>query len=510
MAQTGMGSVNAPATRGGILPSVPTAGWLCALVALLLGVVWSLIIPLFQVPDEEAHVGYAQYLAETGRPPSGTNDETGLSAEERALMRATYWRVVIFHPDSRPPVTKAEHRRLEIAIDRDADRESEGGYTRASANPPLYYAAASAAYRTSPSTDLHDRIHFMRLLSALLGAVTVLFIFLFLRELFPGTPWAAPVGALAVAFQPMFGFISGGVNSDNLLYTAAASIFLGFAVCFRRGLTVPRGLWIGGSGAVAVLAKIPALGLLPGIALGLVLLIGAASPADRRVAIRAALAAGGTILVALLGYLLLNSAVWDRGLYLGETAGKDVPGSPVSLPSTGDQQPTLSGYLSYTWQFYLPRLPSMGDWFEINPLREVWFNGFVGQFGWLDYGFSRWVYDLALVIYGGLLALLARELIRLRPRLRSRSRELATYGALALGLLLFVHAGSYVGQLDNPGGFEQARYLFPLLALYGAIVALAARGAGRRYGPAVGYFLVSLAIAHTAVAMLLTLTRYYG
>jgi 4-amino-4-deoxy-L-arabinose transferase-like glycosyltransferase len=494
----------------GAMSSVPTAAWLCALVALLNGVVWSLIIPLFQVPDEEAHVGYVQYLAETGQPPSGGNNETGLSAEERALMRATYWRVVIFHPESRPPVTKAEHRRLEQALNQDLDRESEGGYTRASANPPLYYAAAATAYRASLSSDLPDRIHFMRLLSALLGAVTVLFIFLFLRELFPATPWAAPVGALAVAFQPMFGFISGGVNSDNLLYAAAASIFLGFAVCFRRGLTVRRGIWIGASGAVAVLAKIPALGLLPGIALGLLLLIGAASPADRREAIRAALFAGATIFMALLVYLLLNSVVWDRGLYLGETSGKDVPGSPVSLPSGGGEQPTLSGYLSYTWQFYLPPLPSMGDWFEVNPLREVWLNGFVGRFGWLDYGFPRWVYDLALVIYGALFLLVARELIGLRHRLRARGRELATYGALAVGLLLFVHAASYIGQLDNPGGFEQARYLFPLLALYGAIVALAARGAGRRYGPAVGFVLVSLAIAHSTVAMLLTLTRYYG
>jgi 4-amino-4-deoxy-L-arabinose transferase-like glycosyltransferase len=502
--------MNASAPGRSTLSSVPKAAWLCALVALLNGVVWSLIVPLFQVPDEEAHVGYVQYLAETGRPPSGTNNETGLSAEERALMRATYWRVVIFHPESRPPVTKAENRRLEKALDETADRESEGGYTRASANPPLYYAVAAAAYRASPSTPLHDRIHVIRVLSALLGAITVLLIFLFLRELLPGTPWAAAVGALAVAFQPMFGFISGGVNSDNLLYTAAASIFLGFAVCFRRGLTVPRGIWIGASGAVAVLTKIPALGLLPGIALGLLLLIGAASPAERREAIRAALAAGVTILLPVLGYLLLNSLFWDRGLYLGETSGKDVPGSQVSLPSTGDVQPTLGGFLSYTWQFYLPRLSFMGDWFQTNPLRGVWFDGFVGNFGWLDYGFPRWVYDLALVIYGTVVALLARELIGLRHRLRARSRELATYGALALGVLLLVHAASYIGQLDNPGGFEQARYLFPLLALYGAIVAVAARGAGRRFGPAVGFVLVSLAIAHSIVAMLLTLTRYYG
>jgi 4-amino-4-deoxy-L-arabinose transferase-like glycosyltransferase len=496
-------------SRGRILHDIPRAAWLCALCALLTAVVWSLIVPLFQVPDEEAHVGYAQYLAETGHPPSGANNETGLSPEEHALLRATYWRVVIFHAENRPPVTKAEHRRFEKASDEGADRTSEGGYTRASGNPPLYYAAAAAAYWASPSTDLPDRMHLMRLLSALLCGITVLFIFLFLREVMPGTPWAAPVGSLAVAFQPMFGFMSGGVNSDNLLFAAAASIFLGFAVSFRRGFTVPRGVWIGASGAIAILSKVSAAGLLPGIVLGLVLLVGAARPADRRAATRAALAAGATIAVPLIAYMLLNSAVWDRGLYFGETAGKDVPGSALSLPGSSDVAPTVGGYLSYTWEFYLPRLPFMRDWFQYDPVRDTWFDGFVGNFGWLDYGFPSWVYNLALGIYAAILALLARELIARGSWLRTRWREVATYGGLALGFILFVHAASYIGQLANPGGFEQARYLFPLLTLYGAGIALAARGAGR-YGPAVGAFLVCLAIAHTAVAMLLTLTRYYG
>jgi hypothetical protein len=67
-----------------------------------------------------------------------------------------------------------------------------------------------------------------------------------------------------------------------------------------------------------------------------------------------------------------------------------------------------------------------------------------------------------------------------------------------------------VARLDGVPGYEQPRYLFPLLALYGALIALAARGAGKRYGPVVGVLIVCIAIAHTAAAMLLTLTRYYG
>ena len=75
---------------------------------------------------------------------------------------------------------------------------------------------------------------------------------------------------------------------------------------------------------------------------------------------------------------------------------------------------------------------------------------------------------------------------------------------------MLIAGTSFVARLGGATGYEQPRYLFPLLALYGALIALAARGAGKRYGPAVGVLLVCIAIAHTAAAMLLTLTRYYG
>ena len=78
----------------------------------------------------------------------------------------------------------------------------------------------------------------------------------------------------------------------------------------------------------------------------------------------------------------------------------------------------------------------------------------------------------------------------LRPPLRSRGRlSGAAWGA---------------------AGYEQPRYLFPLLALYGALIALAARGAGRRYGPAGGRPDRLHRDRPHGGAMLLTLTRYYG
>ena len=144
------------------------------------------------------------------------------------------------------------------------------------------------------------------------------------------------------------------------------------------------------------------------------------------------------------------------------------------------------------------------------PLRHIWFDGFIGNFGWLDYRLPAATYNFALAIAAVIAVLAGRELYMRRQVLRGRIGELATYVAMTLGLLILVNGNGFAVRADGSVGFEQGRYLFPLLALYAAIMALAARGVGRRYGPAVGVLLVTLAIAHTALAMVVTLTRYYG
>ena len=495
------------------LNRVPRAAWICSLVGLLTAVAWSLIIPLFQVPDEPAHVAYAQYLAETGSPPSGDGAKHSFSKQERKLLNAVQWKAVMHRPQNEPPATATADQAFERLADDQGNPAGAGGFTSATNNPPLYYAAEAAVYQLTPSSSLPDRIHAMRLLSALLAAVTVLLVFLFLRELIPDTPWAWTVGALAVAFQPMFGFISGGVNSDNLLFAASAGVFWALVTSFRRGLTLKRGAWIGALAAIGLVAKINMLGLLPGIGIGLFVLVARAAPAARREAVRGAVLATGIVAVVAVVYMALNSFAWDRGVFFGSGGGHPL-GSAVGAARRVDvahtPARTIGDALSYGWQFYLPRLPFMRSFFFEYPLRHIWFDGFIGNFGWLDYRLPGATYDLAVLIALAIAGLTGRELYLRRAVVRARAGELGTYLAITVGLLVLVNGNGFAVRADGGIGFEQARYLFPLLALYAAIIALAARGAGRRYGPAAGVLIVTLAIAHTALAMLVTLTRYYG
>jgi hypothetical protein len=499
-----------PGTLGGIrvrLARIPTPGWICALVALLSALTWSLIVPLFQVPDEQAHVAYAQHLAEVGAPPAGQSDAKTMSEQEQRLLAALRWRRITHRPENPPLSNPRAHRRLERVVDAPAERAGEGGSSNATQNPPLYYGLAAIAYRLSPFTDLFDRVHAMRVVSALLAAVTALLAFLFVRELLPGTPWAWTVGGLAVAVQPMFGFIGGGINNDNLLFAASAGVLLALAIGFRHGLTVGLGIGIGACTAVGLLSKATMVGLLPGIALGVILIALRTSPEQRREAWRGAVAAGVLALAPFLIYMALNELAWDRGLLFGSP---EAEGKRSAAAAIGSRPSTLIGHLSYLWQFYLPRLEVMDGWFPTYEAREIWFEGFIGRFGWLDYGFPGWVYDLGLVAGAALVVLAARELVRRIDALRRRIGELVTYIAIVAGLLGLLGWIGYDWRRGHPGQFEQARYILPLLALYGGLIAVAARGAGRRWGPVVGVLIVSIALAQSVLAMLITLTRYYG
>jgi hypothetical protein len=101
-------------------------------------------------------------------------------------------------------------------------------------------------------------------------------------------------------------------------------------------------------------------------------------------------------------------------------------------------------------------------------------------------------------------------LVRRRAGLRRRIPELLTYTAIVAGLLVSIGVLGLRYRRNTGFEFEQARYLLPLLALYGAVVAAAALGAGRRFGRPAGALLVSLAAVHGLFAQLLVISRFYG
>jgi hypothetical protein len=533
-------------TRGGRLSGsawaralgrrVPKVAWLCALVALANGLAWSLIVPPFEVPDENAHYAYVAQVAERGTLPHPGPAAGPLSpAEDNTLATIRFYEMV-GEPHNPAPFSALQQDAIEAVAREPLSTRGDGDALTATNNPPLYYVLEAIPYKLGSGGSVLDRLALMRVLSALMGAVTVLLVYLFLMELLPGRRWAWPAGALAVAFQPLFAFMSGGVNSDNLIYLTAAGTLWGVARMFRRGLTPASGALIGVFLGAGLVTKFTLLGFLPAAALALALgLWRAWSPGrnaagsqdahrggtghggqarlergespDARASERARAARGaawavGLVAAPVLVYLLLNHLVWKRG---------SVPaiGSVSSVSPTG-QHFSFGGELSHIWQLFLPPLPGMHRQFSYLPFAHTWLKGFVGRFGWLDYTFPGWVYSAAGGVMGLVCALAVVELVRRRRALGGRLGELAVYVLALVGLCVEIGVESYREAILTGSVFEQARYLLPLLCLYAAIVALAVRAGGRRCGPAIGAAIVMIAIGHDLFSQAITIARYYA
>ena len=490
-----------PTAAAAALRRVPAAAWLCALVALLNAAAWSIVVPAFQVPDEQSHYAYAEYLAQHGRPPVPQPSDTYSDAQGFALLDLRV-ESIRFVPDNVGVWTAYERQRLERDLDQERNRSGgNGAALSVGGEPPLYYALQGIPYRLAAGGTVLERLALMRLLSALLAGATVLLVFLFVREALPGHPWSWTVGALGVAFQPLFAFISGGVNSDALLYPAAAAVFYLLARAFRRGLTPALATALGVAMAIGLLTKFNALGLVPGTLLAMLAVAVRQEGALRLRALRLPALALAIAAAPSLLELALNVTVWDRPA---------IGASASSFALRADIHPTLGGALSYAYQFYLFPLPGMDAPLGGLPLWEAWITGFVGLFGWIDTAWNTPVYQAALVPLAAVVALAARALVVERQAVRRRRLELLAYGLVAAIFMVFVAVASYVIYLRYEQNVAQARYLLPLLPLYGGLLALAVRGAGRRWAPVAGSAIVAVAIAHNVFAQLLVISRYYA
>ena len=239
--------------------------------------------------------------------------------------------------------------------------------------PPLYYALETIPYALASVGNLLDQDALMRLLSALMGGVTALFAFLFVREALPGARWAWTVGGLGVALTPLLGMMSGAVNPDAMLFAVSAALFYCLARGFRRGITPRLAAATGAVLAVGVTTKLNFLGLLPGAILGVLALCAIELRSSRQNACRCLALALGIGASPILLYGIVNAF-----------SGKPVAGSFSPFLAYGGKGGSIPGEISYIWQLYLPRLPGMSaDFHGILTTRRSGSTGWWGcMAGW--------------------------------------------------------------------------------------------------------------------------------
>jgi hypothetical protein len=481
------------------LRRVPSAAWICALIAFLNATAWSLIVPPFQGRDEADHFAYVEQLAEDGTLPNNGKENGTYSPEEQLVLQGLHYEEEVRAPQTPAISSIAEQRALTKDVNARASLHGSGEAGSASPEPPLYYALQTIPYAIGRGNIL-TQLQLMRLFGALFGAATALFTFIFLREILPGARWATMVGALCVALQPLFAFVSGSVNPDTMQFAVAAAVFACLARAFRRGLSRRLAIALGTAVAIGLMTKLTFIGFAFGAFVGLLMLTVRAMKSEGRRALLPSAIAVCIGISPVIPYAVRN-VVTHRPVF------GILSGAAALLV-----QRSLFNELSYTWQVYLPRLPGMTHYFSgLTTYKDIWFDRSVGLYGWIDTTFPAWVDNLALAPAGAVGLLFVRAVFTRRAALRARSWELSAYVAMVLSIMVMIGVVSYQGDvIQHSHAFGEPRYLLPLLPLLGAVIALAVRGAGRRWTPVVGAAMVTLFLGHDIFSQLQVIARYYG
>ncbi len=480
----------APFARGSMLA--------LAAIVFVNALAWAIVTPAFNVPDEMAHFAYVETVARGERPDKAlAKGDPGNSYLPSSVLASYYTAVpIIQNKYARPAWTKAEEQRFEREFAQVyAGKNAPYGLTPANSYSPLYYAPAVVAYKLSPGHGVFGKLLAVRIYSALLVALTALLVLLFARELLPSVWWFAPIAGLAVAFEPMFLHIGGGVSNDNLMVLFATATLYFLARMLRRGPTAWTAAGAGAAFALGYIAKPTTLGLAPAVALTFIVLFLRSGDDRTRRARQLAVGAGAFLALFALGAIAFGPS--------GTTG--------TAISSAGQAHPaSISSYISYMWQWYLPPLPMMNNLFGgTPPVGGVFLRGFFADFNALDTIFANWVYVLIGLLLIGLVAGASYAVYQRRDALRARWPLVALPVTAAIGMLLFVNLAGFLMFSNDGSLFAQGRYLFPAIGVYGALVAAGSLGAGKHRGLVVASAIVVAFAALNIFGMGLSIGRFY-
>lgn len=468
---------------------------------------WALITPAFQAPDEVDHFAYTQSLIERGQAPSSDPGSSLLrwSASEGLALEGIGFATDHQIGDSRPPWLASEQQAYHVRASVLHPSGSDGGgYTTSAIHGPLYYYALAPAYLATRGASAPAQLTLMRVSSALIGALVALFTFLLARELAPRRPWLAVLAGLLVAYQPMYGFISGIVNNDVGVNAGAAALELLLIRMLRRGITIP---WGALTGAVLIaLPNIKGTGLSLYPVAALVFAAALWRHHDRRALQGWAALVVAALVVEELATHLVGSV---RPAALTASTGTSAIGSNAG--AVGEALHNIPGYLSYLWQALLPRLPFMTPHFPagLHPGFLIFVQRGWGVFGWYDVLFPHWVYLTILAAMLAVVPLAAWAARREWAWLRAHWIEALAVLVMPVAVIAGFEAAYYTPGV-RPVIAEFGRYAFPAIGPLALLAVGALHAFGRRRMVWVGVAVLVAMIFLSYAAQLLTLTAFYA
>lgn len=372
-------------------------------IFIALAFAWNFTTPLFEAPDEPAHLQYILFVADHGRRPDLWTEvrEAGTASFESpfyylmlgAILRASGIAHPFAYPERNPDFTFTPY-----------------------ASPPNYFL---------PTTGGYDYVHFLRGFSSLFGLITVYCAYL-AAALLKANRLLCLVSSAVTAFLPQFSYISGVLNNDTLATALASIAFVGLLGLMNSASPSKFAIALAGSVcALSVLAKPHTIYLLP---FGIVLLFlkYKSDVANIR----------ETVSWLALGFFFVGGwyLVYNQWRY----------GDPLALrmqslivPEQVNPKSLFNPYDLAYLTLYLPRLL---------------FQSFLGVFGWMKIFLPPFFY----AVYG--ITWLTAVLVTIYALFRKKwtlEREILILAPLSL-LVIIIYANL---TFDS----NQGRYFFPAL-----------------------------------------------
>lgn len=420
--------------------------WLVILV-IFQSILWSLLVPLWHFPDEQAHFGHVAFIAEGGdldrhgRYPD-MNEEIYRSLEILGTKRDEQGNnKFTFHPEYRLPYSQTLFGPEEEIINRLPVSSRTNLVIRESAYyPHLYYQVSAAVYRLFYNQNLFVRVVAVRIFWLWAHWLLLYVVYLIARQVFGQRHLLVLTATALTALQPMFSFVSSGVTSDNLhnlLFTAV--IFFSLNIIERSRLAD----WLG-------LAVVLGLGMINkqqfGIALAVIF------PAIIYSLIKRPRPTIKYLLILPLSLLLALILAPARIIHL------------LSIFFSG-QLPYLSGTKNDILPDY--RLMAHLVWTLKHTVAEVlpWY---WGVFNWLGVVLPRWVNRVLMRL---LLAAGLGIIVYCRRHLADIKIGFIAWLAIIYYLMLLIWDWGFTRQNGFPFGF-QGRYYFPVIASHMILLTL--------------------------------------
>jgi 4-amino-4-deoxy-L-arabinose transferase-like glycosyltransferase len=465
-------------------------------VAAVHGTAWAVVTAPWNGPDEVAHFAYAEHLAQTGHAPQRNRGNGSQSAAENLALFKLNLFPIRLQPTGKPTYSAIERVKRELGRLPDSTYKDGSGPNPAANYPPLYYAYEAIAYRLTPSHSELTRLFVMRMATVLLLVATVALTWLIAAELLAAT-WARALATGLVALQPKLGFGGGIVNPDVMLAAVSTGALLAALRIVRRGPRPWSVVGLAACSCAGVLTHPRGYFLVPFAVIALAIAAWRFRPALRPAMAWAAGALGIMVLAVAAAMLWVH----------GHTQGP--AGNGAGNPSLSGLNPRQ--FLSYLWQFYLPKLSFMDP--KVGPsfygYRQVYIESFFGNFASFSVNYRPIYYDALQLLAGlGIAALYTTAVVRWRT-LVANWPIVVVSAVFFLGLMALLHIVSFSSLRASGDPVITGRYLLPAIALYGCAAAWVCSSLPRRLGLPLGAILLGFSVLLAMGGVGLSIGRFY-